>query len=317
MEPLLAAGAQAYVSSTENTNGMSHNMTSQQQERSQEQEERSQQQQYSQEPAATCMPSTNSMPGTALLPVSTTPLVEGPQHRYSQDSKLDTDKLDPSHAVELSQTSLHKILTDLKTMCTKAYQRFADQTGQAACDPSEATVGSNPVLLYAVRVMHQFPWILATLNGAMPIEQQSEPGADGLINLPEPVTQPVTQPVQLHSAIPFHMSTPQLTPQLPLRALPPMALPDELVQAAEQQKVTSRYECQAAQGSIFGHKCGGLRNIAETLRCCESMTVTDTDTCHLQPPARDLKARHSGGGGRREFYETALKPKSLADIASE
>ena len=72
-------------------------------------------------------------------------------NRFHYDTSLGINNLDPSHAV-LPGGDLRKWLGDLKIMTTRAFQTYRDQTGAPGCDPSEATVGANPVLLYAVRL---------------------------------------------------------------------------------------------------------------------------------------------------------------------
>ena len=110
-----------------------------------------------------------------------------PANRYSDDSRLEINELDPS--IPVVDGDLHKWLSELKTKVTRAYQQYTQQTGQAASDPSDATVGYNPVLLYAIRLMCDCPWILASLNGAMPADMQSEASPN-----PNPKTQPQPQP---------------------------------------------------------------------------------------------------------------------------
>ena len=199
-----------------------------------------------------------------------------PTNRFHYDATLGINNLDPSHAV-LPGGDLRKWLGDLKIMTTRAFQTYRDQTGAPGCDPSEATVGANPVLLYAVRLMITNPNICPALNGAMPSGVQSEPDGTGMITILQ--SGPPAAPSSL-SAVPPHMAQPPPAPASPKpQPAPrsgPLQLPNELVLAAKQQHAASWYQAQAAQGAIFAHKCEGLKHIAETVRAVEGIT-RDTD----------------------------------------
>lgn len=106
-----------------------------------------------------------------------------PANRFANDSMLGIGDLDPSHAVPAGD--LQSWVRGMKTMTTRAFQAYLQQTGVADRDPSAETVGKNPVVLYAVRLMIACPWICPSLNGAMPLGMQSEPDATGIVVVPD------------------------------------------------------------------------------------------------------------------------------------
>jgi hypothetical protein len=94
----------------------------------------------------------------------------------------------------------------------------------------------------------------------------------------------------------------------------PANLPPELAKAAEQQKLTSWYECQAAQGAIFGHKCAGLRDVAQAVREYKGTSDAEPDTLNRM---KAIFKNFIAGVEGDEFYQTSLKRKSLGDNSEE
>jgi len=125
------------------------------------------------------------------------------------------------------------------------------------------------------------------------------------------------------SAVPIHMrgggadeeaSSPAPPQTMRLFGQAPANLPPELAKAAEQQKLTSWYECQAAQGAIFGHKCAGLRDVAQAVREYKGTSDAEPDTLNRM---KAIFKNFIAGVEGDEFYQTSLKRKSLGDNSEE
>lgn len=197
-----------------------------------------------------------------------------PGNRYAGDTTLGIGDIDPSQPVE--RGDLQAWFRDLKTQCTKAYNLFRDQTGVSSAEPNARTVGNNPVLLYAVRMMHADPQLLAALNGAMAEDMQSEAGANGIPSLPTSVTAPqsikarMPQPGGLLPASPLGPGPGKGLPPPPaLPSMPGAGLPYELAMA-------SSFQAQAAWGAIYAAKCDGVCKMAQALHYYQ-MTNTKPD----------------------------------------
>ena len=231
-----------------------------------------------------------------------------PANRFADDSMLGIGDLDPSQAVPVGG-DLQKWMREMKTMSTRAFQAYLQQTGVADRDPSADTVGKNPVVLYAVRLMIAYPWISPSLNGAMPLHVQSEPDETGMVAMPDS-----TQAQLPLSAVPAHMAllppkpqapaSPQQQPNTRVGLLP--QLPDELAQAAAQQKATSWYQAKAAQGEIFARKCEALRNVAQSMHAIEGMTQVH-GTAEAYGKLDAILKRGIQGVENDQFYRKLLK----------
>ena len=201
-----------------------------------------------------------------------------PVNRYAGELTLGIGSIDPSQPVE--DGDLQGWVRDLKTKCTKAYNLFREQTGVPSPEPNARTVGNNPVLLYAVRMMHADPQLLAALNGAMAENMQSEAGPNGMPSLPTSLTAP--QPSRARMPQPGGLG---LLPASPLgpgpgKGLPPppallppvpgAGLPYELAMA-------SSFQAQAAWGAIFAAKCDGVCKVAQALHYYQGVTKPDDE----------------------------------------
>jgi hypothetical protein len=143
-----------------------------------------------------------------------------------------------------------------------------------SADPSAQTAGNNPIVLYALRMMHENPHLLTAINGAMAEGMQSEAGTDGMPSLPPASTTP--RPARLQA---FTQQPPQPTEwHLSLGSPSPFGqtsqMPIELSKAIP-------FQIDATWAATYASKCDALSKVTQALYSyssyCSLQAAADTD----------------------------------------